>query len=87
VSGAEEAFLAAHAAGWDPQPGLALVYLAQGKVALAASSIREALDNPMNVPSKELPPNTDLRRAPLLEAQVKIEIAAGDLERARAAAA
>ncbi len=40
----------------------------------------------MQVPSKELPPNTDLRRAPLLEAQVEIEVAAGDMERARAAA-
>ena len=38
------------------------------------------------MPSKELPPNTDLRRAPLLEAQVEIEIAAGDIDRARSAA-
>jgi hypothetical protein len=38
------------------------------------------------VPSKERPPNTDLRRAPLLEAQVEIEIAAGDVGRARRAA-
>ncbi|MGH2763363.1 MAG: transcriptional regulator, partial [Thermoleophilaceae bacterium] len=38
------------------------------------------------VPSKELPPDTDLQRAPLLEAQVEIEIAAGDLDRARRAA-
>jgi hypothetical protein len=35
------------------------------------------------VPSKELPPDTELRRAPLFEAQVEIAIAAGDLERAR----
>ncbi len=40
----------------------------------------------MGVPSKELPPNTDLRRAPLLEARVEIEIAAGNLEAARDAA-
>ena len=53
---------------------------------LAAVSIRDALENPTQVPSKELPPNTELRRAPLLEAQVEIEVAAGDLERARAAA-
>ena len=33
IQGAEEAFLAAHQAGWDPQPGLALVRLAQGDVA------------------------------------------------------
>ena len=42
--------------------------------------------HPLNVPSKELPPNTELRRAPLLEAQVEIEVAAGNLELARAAA-
>ena len=86
VRGAEEVFLAAHQAGWDPQPGLALVRLAQGEVPLAAALIREALDHPLNVPSKELPPNSDLRRAPLLAAQVEIEIAAGDLDRARSAA-
>ena len=62
------------------------MHLAQGDVALAAASIRDALDRPGNVPSKELPPNTELRRAPLLEAQVEIEIAAGNLDRARAAA-
>ena len=86
IHGAEEAFLAAHEAGWDPQPGLALVRLAQGDVPLATASIREALEHPLNVPSKELPPNSDLRRAPLLEAQVEIEIAAGDLDRAQSAA-
>src|SRR5215207_786985 len=86
INGAEEAFLAAHEAGWDPQPGLALVRLAQGEVALAAAMIRDALDHPLNVPSKELPPNTELRLAPLLEAQVEIEVAAGNLDLARAAA-
>jgi tetratricopeptide (TPR) repeat protein len=86
IQGAEEAFLAAHQVGWDPQPGLALVHLAKGDAALAAKSIRDALEHPLNVPSKELPPHTELRRAPLLEAQVEIEVAAGDLELARAAA-
>ena len=86
IQGAEEAFLAAHEVGWDPQPGLALVHLARGDVALAAESIRDALAHPLNVPSKELPPNTELRRAPLLEAQVEIAVAAGDLDVARAAA-
>lgn len=86
IRGAEEAFLAAHEVGWDPQPGLALVHLAKGDVALAAESIRDALERPLNVPSKELPPNTELRRAPLLEAQVEIAVAAGDLDLARAAA-
>jgi tetratricopeptide (TPR) repeat protein len=86
VDGAEEALLAAHGVGWEPQPGLALVRLAQGDAAAAAASIRDALERPSRVPSKELPPDTDLQRAPLLEAQVEIEIAAGDLGRARAAA-
>jgi tetratricopeptide (TPR) repeat protein len=86
VQGAQEAFLAAHQAGWDPQPGLALVHLAQGNVALAVESIRDALAHPLNIPSKEQPPNTELRRAPLLEAQVEIEVAAGNLDLARGAA-
>src|SRR5262245_57345527 len=69
IQGAEEAFLEAHELGWDPQPGLALVQLAQGKTAVAVASIREALDRPPPLPSKEFPPNTQLCRAPLLEAQ------------------
>jgi tetratricopeptide (TPR) repeat protein len=85
-AGAEEALLAAHRAGWDPQPGLALVRLAQGDAATAAAFIRDALERPLRVPSKERPPNTDLQRAPLLQAQVEIEIAAGDIDRARLAA-
>jgi tetratricopeptide (TPR) repeat protein len=86
VDGAEEALLAARRVGWEPQPGLALVHLARGDAAAAAASIQDALDRPARVPSKELPPDTDLQRAPLLEAQVEIEIAAGDLGRAGAAA-
>src|SRR5215213_6791310 len=41
---------------------------------------------PLRVPFKELPPDTDLHRAPLLDAQVEIELAAGNLDRARSAA-
>ena len=86
IQGAEAAFRAADEAGWDPQPGIALVHMAQGDVPLAVASIRDAVERPLNVPSKELPPNTQLRRAPLLEAQVEIEVAAGNLDQARAAA-
>jgi hypothetical protein len=86
IEGAERALLAAHRAGWDPHPGLALVRLAQGDEATAVTSIRDALERPLRVPSKELPPDTQLRRAPLLEAQVEIEVAAGNIDRARAAA-
>jgi hypothetical protein len=84
--GAEEAFLAARDVGWDPEPGLALVRLAQGDLSLAAASIRDSLEHPLTVPSKELPPSTDLRRAPLLAARVEIEVAAGNLLLARDAA-
>ena len=86
MQGAEEAFLAAHRAGWNPQPGLALVHLARGEVARAVASIRDALDHPALVPTKEWPPNTNLSRAPLLEAQVEVAIADGDLDCARSAA-
>ncbi len=86
LAGAEKAFLAAHQAGWDPQPGLALLRLAQGDVDRAVASIQDALDHPSPVPSKERPPNSELRRAPLLAAQVEISVAAGDLDRARWAA-
>jgi tetratricopeptide (TPR) repeat protein len=87
IDGAEEALLSAHDIGWDAQPGLALTQLAQGDVELAAASIREAIAQPSYVPSKELPPDTDLRRARLYEAQVEIGLRAGDVERARSASA
>src|SRR5215208_878889 len=86
LDGAEEALLAAHRAGWEPQPGLALVSLARGDFVAAAATIRDALAHPSRIPSKERPPHTQLERAPLLDAQVEIEIAGGDLDRARAAA-
>jgi class 3 adenylate cyclase/predicted negative regulator of RcsB-dependent stress response len=86
LAGAEKAFLEAHELGWDPQPGLAMLRLLQGDTESAARSIREALDDPMDSPSQELPPNTSLRRAPRLAAQVEIAIAAGNLDRARWAA-
>jgi hypothetical protein len=85
IPGAEEALIASHRAGWDPQPGLALLRLAQGDPATASASIRDALERPLRVPSKERTPNTDLQRAPLLEAQVEIEIAVGAIDRARSA--
>jgi tetratricopeptide (TPR) repeat protein len=86
LGGAEEALLAAQHAGWSSQPGLALVRLAQGDAAGAASAIRGALESPVGIPSKERPPNTDLQRAPLLDAQVHIAVAVGDRPRADAAA-
>ncbi|MBA3396362.1 MAG: transcriptional regulator [Deltaproteobacteria bacterium] len=85
VAGAEQAFREAHECGWDAQPGLALVHLAKQEVELAIGSIRYALAHPSSVPSKEQPPNTQLRRAPLLEAHVGISLAAGQLDEARLA--
>lgn len=84
--GAEEAFIAAHANSWMPQPGLALLRLAQGDAAAAAALINDAVDHPFDVPSKERPPYGGLRRAPLLDAQVEIALAVGDGPTARAAA-
>ncbi len=87
VDGAEEALLDAHGLGWNAQPGLALVELARGDHARAAASIRDALAKPSFVPSKELPPDTDLWRFPLLEAQTEIGAAMGGDELASARSA
>ena len=86
LAGAEEAFLEAAGHGWDPEPGLALLRLAQGDVVEAAGLIADALDHPCAVPSKEWPPSSALRRAPLLAAEVEIGLATADVETARWAA-
>ena len=86
IHGAEQALLAAHASAGTLSPVSRWCAWPKGDVATAAASIRDALERPLRVPSKELPPDTDLQRAPLLEAQVEIEIAAGNVDRARAAA-
>jgi class 3 adenylate cyclase len=85
LDGAGEAFAQAHEAGWEPQPGQALLSLARGDIEGAMASIRDALENPSLEPAWELPPNTDLRRAPRLAAQVEIAVAAGNLDVARSA--
>jgi class 3 adenylate cyclase len=86
LAGAEDAFLQANEAGHDPNPGLALLRLAQRDVQAAAATIRDAIDNPAQGPSFEALPNSELQRAALLPAQVEISVAAGDLDVARAAA-
>lgn len=83
LAGAEEAFRAAHEHVWCPHPGLALVRLAQGDLVAATTLIAEAISHPFNAPSKERPPFGDLALAPLLEAQVEIAAAAGDMDTAR----
>jgi DNA-binding NarL/FixJ family response regulator len=74
--GAEEAFRRAHEHGRDPQPGLALLRLAQGQADTAAASIRTAL---------AVHGASPLPRAKLCVAQVEIALVTGDLETARAA--
>ena len=71
---AEEAYRKADDLGRDPQPGLALLRLAQGKVDAASSSIRRALAN------DQLDPLSRSRRLP---AQIEIALAAGEIRRAR----
>lgn len=77
LDGAQEAFRQAHQLGHDPQPGLALVRLAQGNVKAARSSLRRALD--------DRDTEDRLHRMKLLPAQVEVELAAGDIEAARVA--
>ena len=87
LDGAEEAYRAAHDHAWSPQPGLALVRMAQGDLAAAVAMIDEAIAHPFDYPSKERPPFGDLRLAPLLDAQAEIAVAAGDDDTVRRAAA
>jgi class 3 adenylate cyclase len=75
---AEDAYRKADERGRDPQPGLALLRLAQGKVDAAVTGIRRALAG------EALDP---LARARRLPAQVEIALAAGEIARAREAAA
>ncbi|MGA9161027.1 MAG: transcriptional regulator, partial [Actinomycetota bacterium] len=86
LQGAEEAFIQARELGWEPQPGLALLRLARRDVRGAADEIKEALEHPPEFTGWERPPNSHLRRAPLLAAQVEIATAGGDLELADCAA-
>lgn len=72
---AETAYRNASRRGHDPQPGLALLRLTQGRTDVAAVAIRRAI-------SADTDP---MHRARHLPACVEILIAAGDLEGARAA--
>ncbi len=72
---AEEAYRAASRLGFEPQPGLALLRLAQGNADAAAAAIGRVADE------TEEP----LKRAGLLPAYVEIMLAVGDVEEARRA--
>ena len=73
---AEEAYRQAGQWGRDPQPGLAMLRLAQGQVEAAAAAIRRVTDEA----------NVRVARAQVLAAFVEIMLAAGDLGAADAAA-
>jgi ATP/maltotriose-dependent transcriptional regulator MalT len=71
---AEQAYRNASQWGWEPQPGLAMLRLTQGRTDAAAASIKRVLDAA----------NDRLDRVPLLPAYVEIMLAAGEGEAARA---
>jgi len=72
---AEEAYRGASRLGCEPQPGLALLRLAQGRPDVACAAIRRVANAA-----------TDrLQRAKLLPAYVEVMLATGDLEEARIA--
>jgi class 3 adenylate cyclase len=74
---ARDSFRQAHELGRDPQPGLAVLQLAEGNAQLAVTSIKRSLDDP----------GLDrLRRCRLLSPLVSMAIVAGDLDTARSAA-
>ena len=72
---AEGAYREASRLGWEPQPGLAQLRLAQGRLEAALAAIRRA--------SAEI--GEGLKRIALLPAYVEIALAAGEVEEARTA--
>ena len=75
LDAAEAAYRAASHCGYEPQPGLALLRLAQGDATGAERAIRRALDET----------SRDFDRVPLLAASVGISLRGGDLGAADAA--
>jgi class 3 adenylate cyclase len=74
---AAEAYRKTHELGREPQPGLALLRLAEGRTADAVSGLRRSLCDQEDLST----------RARWLPAQVDVSLAVGDLEAARTAAA
>ena len=72
---AEEAYRSASQWGLEPQPGLALLRLAQGRTDAAAAAIRRAVGATAD----------RLQRTKLLPAHIEIMLAAGDVQEARGA--
>jgi ATP/maltotriose-dependent transcriptional regulator MalT len=77
LAGAEAAFERAHALGFEPQPGLALLRLAQGKVEAAVAALRVAITGTSG---------GRLHRTRLLWAFADAALATGDLDAAGTAA-
>ena len=77
LDAAETAYRESSRFGWEPQPGLALLRLAQGRQPAAAAATRRALGEATLWP----------QRAALLPGHVEIALAGGDVEEARAACA
>jgi DNA-binding CsgD family transcriptional regulator len=73
---AEESYRTASQHGHEPEPGLSLLRLEQGRIDVAAAAIRRVLDETHD-------PST---RPKVLEAHVHIMLGAGDLTSARASA-
>jgi ATP/maltotriose-dependent transcriptional regulator MalT len=73
TTAAEETFREAGECGCDPQPGLALLRLRQGKPELAAAAMKRALSSTPH----------NLRRSVLLRAAVEISLALDDVEMAK----
>ena len=73
LDAAEDAYKEASRFGWEPQPGLALLRLAQGRGDAAAAAIRRVTGETTET----------LRRASLLPAYVQIMLAVGDADAAR----
>lgn len=76
VASAEDSYRRASIAGRDPEPGLSLLRLAQGRVDLGAAALRRALGEAQD----------PLARSRLLPACVEVLLEAGDVASARTAA-
>jgi ATP/maltotriose-dependent transcriptional regulator MalT len=75
LAAAEEAYREASRRGWEPQPGLALLRMAQGNGDAAAATIRRVMGETTE----------QLKRARLLPAYVEIMLTVGDTQEARSA--